>query len=81
MFHLLDNLLKYLPTGIEWIAIVARWACADGRVVDYFADCIGRTRSRAWVDASLIVARFVKRTFTAGEAFWSAIRTRSNVIW
>lgn len=57
----------------------ARWAAANGIVVDYLTLCSDTAGSRTRVYASLVAAGLILWTVGANRAFRSAGRRRSNV--
>ena len=53
---------------------ISRDANAEGDMVSHFTVCIIPTKTRAWIDAFLILACFVNGTIRVELAFWPAVR-------
>ena len=52
---------------------ISRDADAEGDMISHFTVCIITTKTRAWIDASLILACFVNRTVGVELTFWPAV--------
>ena len=53
---------------------ISRDANAEGDMGSHFTVCIIPTKTRAWIDAFLILACFVNGTIRVELAFWPAVR-------
>ena len=53
---------------------ISRDADAEGDMISHFTVCIIAAKTRAWINAFLILACFVNRTIKVELAFWPAVR-------
>lgn len=74
---------------LTWLAIASRegiasksfHTIANGAMIIHPTFCILTANIWTWIDAFLIITRFVVGTFRAHNTFWTTARRASNIIW